>query len=326
MRRRDFISVLGGAALTWPLSARAQQGGRVRWIGVLMIPPDDDQFARESTTVFEESLAKLAWTVGRNLAIDYRWGVNDPEKARSVVAQILRLSPDLILTDGSSALAAAQQATGAVPIVFTRISEPVERGLVASLARPGGNTTGFTNLEATIGGKWLELLQEIAPQLRRVIVIFNPASSFAARFFASAEAATAIPNVASHVHNAAEIDAAVTAFAREPGVGLMLPPDGFTSGYRRQILDLTARYRLPAISTDRSFAAEGGLIAYGPDQLDAFRRAATYVDRILKGEKPADLPVQAPVKYQLVINLKTTRALGLTVPDLLLALAEEVVD
>jgi ABC-type uncharacterized transport system substrate-binding protein len=327
--RREFIVTLGSAASAWPLAARAQQSARVRWIGVMMISPDSDQFARENTAVFEQSLAKLGWTVGRNFAIDYRWGVNDLEKARFAVAQVLRLAPDVILANGGPALTAAQQATGTVPIVFTLISEPVERGFVASMARPGGNITGFTNLEATMGGKWLELLKEIAPRASRVTAMFNPASSFAALFFRSAEAAAqklSVEVVAAHVGDPAEIDAAVAALAREPGAGLILPPDGFTSGYRRQIVDLTARYRLPAIASNRPFVAEGGLMFYGPDRLDQYRRAATYVDRILRGEKPADLPVQNPVKFELAINLKTAKTLGLTVPPTLLATAEEVIE
>jgi ABC-type uncharacterized transport system substrate-binding protein len=314
----------------WPLPARAQQRGQVRWIGVLLLGPESDQFARDNIAAFEQSLEKLGWAVGRNLAIDYRWGVTDLEKARSAVAQVLRLTPDVILANGGPALVAAQQATGTVPIVFTGISEPVERGFVASLARPGGNTTGFSNLEATMGGKWLELFKEIAPRITRVTAMFNPQSSGSAvLFFHSIEAAAqklAVEVVAAHVHNPAEIDAAVTALAREPGAGLMLLPDGFNSAHRRQIADLTARYRLPAITSGRSFAAEGGLMTYGLAPLDAFRRAASYVDRILRGERPADLPVQQPVKFELVINMRTARALGLTVPLTLQVAADEVIE
>jgi putative ABC transport system substrate-binding protein len=329
MKRREFISLLGGATAAWPLAARAQQGGRVRWVGVLMINPESDQTGRESTAVLEQSLEKLGWTVGRNLAIDYRWSVSDLEKARSAVGQILRLAPDVILGNGGPALIAAQQGTGTVPIVFIGVSEPVERGFVASLARPGGNTTGFTNLEATMGGKWLELLKEIAPRVTRVTAMFNPDSSFAVLFFRSAEAAAqklAIEVVAAHVHDPAEIDAAMVALAREPDAGLMLPPDGFTAAHRRQILNLTERHRLPAIGSGRPFVAEGGLMSYGTDGLDIYRRAAIYVDRILRGEKPADLPVQQPVKFELVINMKTAKALGLTVPLTLQVAADEVIE
>jgi putative ABC transport system substrate-binding protein len=329
MKRRDFLTLLVGGAAAPPLAASAQQGARVRWIGALLGGPDTDDFARAGAAVFEQSLAKLGWTVGRNLAIDYRWGVNDSEKARVAMAQVLRLAPDVILTNGGPALTAAQQATGTVPIVFNGISEPVERGFVASMARPGGNTTGFTNLEATIGGKWLGLLTEIAPRVSRVTAVFNPTSSFAVLFFRSAEAAAqklGVDVVAAHVGDPAEIDAAVTALGREPGAGLILPPDGFTPTYRRQIVDLTVRYHLPAIANGRPFAADGGLASYGTDTLDTFRRTASYVDRILRGENPADLPVQNPVKFELVINLKTAKALGLTVPQTLLITADEVIE
>jgi putative ABC transport system substrate-binding protein len=324
MSRRAFITLVGGAA-AWPLVARAQQGGRVRWVGVLMTIPESD----ESTAVFEQSLVKLGWTVGRNLAIDYRFGVSNLEKASSAILQILRLSPDLILVNSGPALTAAQQATATVPIVFAQISEPVERGFVASLARPGGNITGFTNLETSMGGKWVELFKEIAPRVTRVTVLFNPTSSFAVRFFGEAEAAAQkleLEIVASHVHAPAEINTAVTSLARAPGAGLMLPPDGFTPAFRRQILDLTARFRLPTIAHDKFYVADGCLMSYGPDILDSYRRAAIYVDRILRGEKPGDLPVQNPVKFELVINLKTAKTLGLEVPSTLLARADEVIE
>jgi putative ABC transport system substrate-binding protein len=325
MRRRGFIKVIGGAA-AWPLAALAQQVSPVRWIGVLFVTPDGDPLAREYAAVFEQGLGLLGWTVGRNLAIDYRWGVNDSEKARAAVGQILRLAPSVILTNGGPALMAAQQATRTVPIVFTGISEPVERGFVASFAHPGGNTTGFTNFEATIGGKWLDLFREAVP---RVSVMFNPASSFSTLFFRTVEGAAkkgAVDVVAAHVSDLAEIGAAITALAHEPNTGLMLPPDGFTPAYRRQILELTARYRLPAISWIKSFAAEGGLMSYGIDPLEPYRRAAGYIDRILKGEKPADLPVQAPVKYELAVNVKTAKALGLDLPASVLARVDEVIE
>jgi putative ABC transport system substrate-binding protein len=328
MRRREFLTLLSGAA-TWPIAARAQHGSRVRWIGMLIIRPDGDPFVRESTAVFEHTLENRGWAVGRNLAIDYRWGVSDLEKARAAVAQALRLTPDVILANGGPALTAAQQATRTVPIVFTGVSEPVERGFVASLARPGGNTTGFTNLEATLGGKWLELFKEIAPRVTRVTIMFNPASSFAPAFFRSAEAAAktlGVEVLAAYVRDPVEIDAAATALARDPSAGLMLPPDGFTPAHLRQLLDLTARFQLPAISSLRSFVAGGGLMSYGADLLDPYRRAAAYVDRILRGEKPGDLPVQQPTKFELIINLKTAKALGLDVPPTLLARADEVIE
>jgi putative ABC transport system substrate-binding protein len=255
--------------------------------------------------------------------------VSDLEKGRLAVAQSLRLTPDVIVANGGLALTAAQQATRTVPIVFTGVSEPVERGFVASLARPGGNTTGFTNLEPTIGAKWLELLKEVAPGIRRVAVMLNPESSGAILFARSAEAAArkfAVQVVTALVHDAAEIETAMTMLGREPGGGLILPPDGFTPAYRNMIVELTLRYRLPMIGQSRVFPEAGSLMSYGVDLVDQYRQAATYVDRILRGEKPADLPVQQPVKFELVINMKTAKALGLTVPLTLQVAADEVID
>jgi putative ABC transport system substrate-binding protein len=328
MRRRDFITLVGRAAVAWPLAARAQQA-RVRWIGALLLTPDDDPAGRETTAALEQALAKLGWTVGRNLAIDYRWGVTDFEKGRLAVAQVMRLSPDVLFINGGPGLTAAQQVAGSVPVVFTGVSEPVERGFVASMAHPGGNTTGFTNLEATMGGKFIELMKEIAPRAAHVTALFNPMSTFAVLFFRSAAEAgqkLGIEVVEAHVHDPAEIDSAMAAAAREPNVGLILPPDGFTVAHQRQISDLAARYHLPVIAANAPFAREGGLAAYGSDARDTPRRAASYVDRILRGEKPADLPVQNPVKFELSINLKTARALGLTVPPTLLATADLVIE
>jgi putative ABC transport system substrate-binding protein len=328
MRRREFITLLGGAA-AWPLAAHAQQERRVRWIGALIIETDTEKFGLDSAAAFEESLAALGWNVGRNVAIDYRWAVTDVEKGRSAVAQVLRLSPDLILANGGPALTAALRATRTVPIVFTGVSEPVERGFITSLARPGGNTTGFANMESTMGGKWVELFKEIAPGAVRVRAMFDPASTFAMAFFRSAESAgekVSIQVSAAHVRDLSQIEAAVSAVGRESGTGLILPPDGFTLAYGRQILSLIERYRIPTITSIRSMVVDGALASYGADRLDSFRRAATYVDRIFKGEKPAELPVQNPTKYGLVINLKTARGLGLEVPPMLLARADEVIE
>jgi putative ABC transport system substrate-binding protein len=332
VKRRDFITLFGGAAAAWPIAARAQPAQldrRVRWIGALMIYTDTEKPGLESATAFEEGLAALGWNVGRNVAIDYRWAVTDVEKGRAAVAQVLRLSPDLILANGGPALTSAQLVTRTVPIVFTGVSEPVERGFVTSLARPGGSTTGFANMESTVGGKWLELFKEIIPGAVRVRAVFDPASSFAKTFFRSAETAgekLSIQVSAAHVHDLPEIEAAVSAVGREPGTGLILPPDGFTPAYGRQILSLIERYRIPTITAIRSLVVDGALASYGPNLLDPFRRAATYVDRILKGEKPGELPVQNPTKYDLVINLKTAKTLGLMVPDTLLVAADEVIE
>ena len=330
MKRREFITLLGGAAAAWPLAARAQQPDRVRRIGVLMVLAESDSQSQRRITAFQEGLEKLGWTVGRNLAIDYRWGVSDPEAARATTSELLSLAPDLILANAISALRGAQQATHTVPIVFTGVSEPVAQGFVASLARPGGNTTGFTNLEPSVGGKWVELLKDIAPRVTRVAVMFNPAStSIAAQFVDSVEEAAVkfgLETVEARVHAFAEIEAVLTRLGSAPGVGLILPPDTFTGFHHKAIVELAARYRLPAIYPFGYFAAAGGLVSYGPDVTDQFRRAATYVDRIFRGEMPGDLPVQQPTKFEFVINLRAAKALGLTVPDKLVVAADEVIE
>jgi putative ABC transport system substrate-binding protein len=329
IRRREFIFTLGSAA-AWPLVVRAQQGERVRRIGVLMVLPESDSQSRRRIIAFQQGLEKLGWTVARNLAIDYRWGISDPDQARAATSELLGLAPDLIVANAVSALRGAQQATRTVPIVFTGVSEPVAQGFVASLARPGGNTTGFTNLEPSVGGKWVELLKDIAPRVTRVAVMFNPAStSIAAQFVRSVEAAgvkLGLETAEARVHEFAEIDAVLTRLGREPGIGLILPPDTFTGFHHKLIIELAARYRLPAIYPFAYFAVAGGLVAYGPDVTDQFRRAATYVDRIFQGEPPGDLPVQQPAKFELVINLKTATALGLDIPPTLLARADEVIE
>jgi putative tryptophan/tyrosine transport system substrate-binding protein len=329
VRRREFISLFGGAVAAWPLTVRAQQPERVRRIGVLMVLNENDPQSQGRVTAFQQGLENLGWTVGRNLAIDYRWGVSSDERARASAAQLLRLAPDLILANGVSAVRAAQQATRTVPIVFIGASEPVALGLVASLARPGGNTTGFTNLEPSVGGKWVELLKEIAPSVTRVALIFNPASPSPVQFMLPAQAAgvgLGLETGEVHVHDAAEIEMVLAGLGREPGVGLIFPPDTFTGFHRQLIVELAARYRLPAIYPFGFFAAAGGLLSYGPDVTDQFRRSVTYVDRILRGETPGDLPVQQPTKFEFVINLRAVKALGLDIPPTLLARADEVIE
>src|SRR5262249_7744553 len=268
MRRREFITLLGGAA-AWPLSASGQETRRVRKVAVLMVSAENDPQSRDRVIAFERGLQKLGWTVGRNLQIDYRWGVSDDEHARAATADLLKLGPDLILASAPPALRAAQQATGTLPIVFTAISEPVASGFVASLARPGGNTTGFSSLEPTVGAKWLELLKEMAPRVTRVAVMRNPASStFSSQFVRSAEAAAAkiaVEAVEFPIPDPAEIDAAMTKHGREPGGGLIILPDAFLSIHQKRIVDLAFRHRLPAIYAFRYFAAAGGLVSYGPD-------------------------------------------------------------
>jgi putative tryptophan/tyrosine transport system substrate-binding protein len=328
MRRRDFVTLVGGAT-AWPLTARAQQGERVRRICVLMVLPENDPQSHARVAVLQRALENLGWTVGRNLAIDYRWGVSDVEQARATASELLSLAPDLILTNAISAVRGAQQATRTVPIVFTGVSEPVAQGVVASLARPGGNITGFTNLEPSVGGKWVELLREIAP-IMRVAVMFNPAStSAAAQFIQSVEVASArlgLEMVEARVHNAAEIEPVLAKLGRDPSVGLILPPDSFTGFHHKLIVELADRFRLPAIYPFGYFAAAGGLVSYGPDVADQFRRSANYIDRIFRGEAPGDLPVQQPIKFEFVINLKAAKALGLTVSDRLLVAADHVIE
>jgi ABC-type uncharacterized transport system substrate-binding protein len=291
---------------------------------------NDPQGQRNVATVMQE-LEKLGWIVGRNLQIDLRWGATNADRARTTAAELVRLAPDLILVAGSAAgLPALQQATRTIPIVFVSYSEPVARGFVASLARPGGNITGFSNVEPTLWAKWLQLLKEIAPEIRRVAVVFNPETApYNVTFSRSAEAAAPTFNVEvdqTPVREPAEIEAVMTRLAREPGGSLIFPPDVFVGTHRQPIVEMAARYRLPAIYANLTFPEVGGLLSYGTDQLDNFRRSAAYVDRILRGEKPADLPVQQPVKFKLVINMKTAKALGLEIPLSIRLRADEVIE
>ena len=329
LRRRDFISLVGGAT-TWPITTRAQQPNRMRRIGALMNFSESNPQSRNRVTAFEQSIEKLGWTIGRNVLIDYRWYMGDDERARAATAELLRLSPDVILANSVGAVRAAQQATRTVPIVFTAVSEPVAQGFVSGLAHPGANITGFTNLEPSVGGKWLELLKEIAPRVTHVAFIFNPQSSpVTSQFIRSAEVAApkfALETVEAPVQQAAEIEAVMARIGQEPGGGLILPPDTFTSSQHKLIVDQASRYQLPAIYAFREFTAAGGLVSYGPDVTDQFRWAAAYVDRIFRGEKPGDLPVQQPTKFELVINLRTAKALGLNVPLQLQQIADEVIE
>jgi putative ABC transport system substrate-binding protein len=330
MKRREFITLLGGAAVAWPLATRAQQPDRMRRIGVLMSFAENDPEGKVRATVFERALQELGWTGGRNIRIDYRWAPGDVEQTRAAAAELLRLAPDMILAHATQATAALQRATRTVPVVFVAVSEPVAQGFVQSLAHPGGNITGFTNLEPTLGAKWLELLKEIAPRVTRVAVLYNPNTApYATLFSRSAEVVAqkmAVELTAAPVHEPAEIESALSMLGREPGGGLIIAPDPFTSARRKLIFDLAARYRVPAISAFRYLSNEGGLVSYGVDVRDQFRQAAAYVDQILRGGKPADLPVQQPTKFELVINLKTAKALGLDVPSTLLARADEVIE
>jgi putative tryptophan/tyrosine transport system substrate-binding protein len=325
MRRRNFIAGLCAASL--PAVARAQID-RVRRISVLMAIAESDADSPARVAAFQQSLANLGRTVGRNLRIDYRWAGGDLERIRTAVAELIGLAPDVILADGTAALRAMRQATTSIPIVFTVVSEPVAAGFVASLARPGGNITGFSNLEPGVAAKWLELLRQISPGVTRAALMFNPDTTPVPQqqsgWALAAAEKLGISAVVVPVRNPVEIEAAVTMAGRESGGGLILPQDPFTVVHRQLIVELAARHRLPAVYAFRYFTAAGGLLSYGVDVVEQFRQAATYIDRILRGTNPADLPVQQPTKFELVLNLKTAKALGLSVPETLLATADEV--
>ena len=325
--RREFIKLVGGAAAAWPLAARAQQAERMRRIAVLMPFTADDPEGQARLLAFAQGLQQLGWTVGTNLCIETRWGAGDDERNRKYAAELLALAPDVALANGSPEVSALRQAARSVPIVFVNLPDPVGQGFVATLPRPGGNVTGFTPLdEFGQSGKWLELLKEIAPQVTRAAVLLNPAFATGIAQLGAIQAVAPLFGVEVtpiDLRDAAEIEHAVTEFARTPNGGLIVTPTG--SGARRElIISLAARLRLPAVYPYPFYVASGGLTSYGPDVVDQYRLAAGYVDRILKGEKPGDLPVQAPTKYLLAINLKTANALGLTVPPTLLARAHEV--
>jgi len=330
MKRREFMTLLGGAAAAWPFAARAQQADRVRRIGALMSLADDDPQGQARLTAFLQGLQELGWTDGRNVRIDYRWAGADADRFRTSAVDLVALAPDVILANGSQSVAALLQTTRTVPIVFAIVIDPVGAGFVASLARPGGNTTGFTLFEYSLSGKWLELFKEIAPNLTRIAILRDPAIAAGIGQFAAIQA-MAPPSFGVElspidVRDAGEIERDIAAFARGSNGGLIVTASSAATIHRELIIMLAARHRLPAVYPFRNFVTSGGLISYGPDLNDQFRRAAGYIDRILKGEKAADLPVQAPTKYELAINLKTAKALGLTVPPSLLARADEVIE
>jgi putative tryptophan/tyrosine transport system substrate-binding protein len=322
MKRREFIALLGGATATWPHAARAQQRERMRRIGVLSTLPADDPEATARTAAFLQTLQELGWTDGRNVRIDIRWGAGDPERIRKYVAELVALKPDVILATGASTVGPLQRATRTVPIVFVQVTDPVGAGLVESLARPGGNATGFALFEYSTSGKWLELLNQIAPRVTRAAVLRDQTSQTGLGQFAAIQSAAPPLGIELRpvgVRDAGEIE-------RTSNGGLIATTGAYALVHRELILALAGRHMLPAVYPYRSLVTDGGLISYAPDTIDPYRRAAGYVDRILKGEKPADLPVQAPTKYQLVINLKTAKALGLEVPPTLLARADEVIE
>jgi len=329
MRRREFIKVIAASTAALPFAVSAQQSERKRHVGILMGLAADDPEAQERLAVFEDALHQLGWTQGHNLQIDYRRGAGDTESTRKYAAELIALAPDVILASGGTVLGPLLQGTRSVPIVFTQTPDPVAAGFVASLARPGGNATGFTTSEYGISGKWLELLKEIAPGVTRAAVLRDATIPAGIGQFASIQSAAPSFGIELRpldLRDANEIERDVTAFARGSTCGLIVTSSGLAAVHRELIITLAARYRLPAVYSYRYFATSGGLLSYGSDPIDQYRRAAGYVDRILKGEKPADLPVQAPIKYELAINLKTANALGLAVPPALLSRADEVIE
>jgi len=328
MKRRDFITLLGGAAV-WPLAARAQQGERMRRIGVLSTLPADDPEATARTAAFLQTLQELGWTDGRNIRIDIRWGAGDPERIRKHVAELVALKPDVILATGASTVGPLQRATRTVPIVFVQVTDPVGAGFIDSLARPGGNATGFALFEYSTSGKWLELLKEVEPSATRAAILRDQTSQTGLGQFAAIQSAAPPLGIELRpvgVRDAGEIERGITALAQFSNGCLIATTGAYALVHRELILALAARHRLPAVYPYRSLVTNGGLISYAPDTIDPYRRGASYVDRILKGEKPADLPVQAPTKYELVINMKTAKALGLEIPPTLLARADEVIE
>jgi putative tryptophan/tyrosine transport system substrate-binding protein len=329
LQRRQFITLLGGAAVTWPLAARAQQPDRMRRIGVLMAHSENDREGQAFVAIFRETLQKLGWSEGRNIRIDTRWAA-EVELMPGFAKELVALQPDLILANNTPTTAAVLQQTSTIPLVFAVVADPVGSGFVASLARPGGNVTGFTLTEPTMTSKWLELLKEIAPHVTRVAFLFNPATTpyrdIYLNPFKAAAPNFAVEPIPTPVHSASELESVVAAHAREPNGGLIVMPDGFMNVHRAEITSMADHYRLPAVYPFRFFAELGGLLCYGNEQRDQFRLAATYVDRVLRGGKPSDLPVQAPVRFELVINLKTANALALDVPLHLQQRADEVIE
>jgi putative ABC transport system substrate-binding protein len=329
MRRREFVTLLG-AATALPVAARAQQPAGMRRIGVHQSGDENDPVAKTQVFAFTQALAGLGWTDGRNVRIVLRWGGGDINRMRALAQELVGLQPDIILTDGTPATVAVQRETRTIPIVFANVGDPIANGIVALLNQPGGNITGFASTEASLGGKWLELLSEIAPGLKRAAIMFNPDTVTASAYMPSLEMAArslkVVPTIAP-VHTDVEIETAIIALGREPGGGLVCLPDGgFTLAHRAPIISAAARNNVPAVYRFPFIARDGGLLSYGPDQADIARRAATYVDRILRGEKPGDLSVQFPTKFEMVVNLKTAKSLGLAVPQSIVLRADEVIE
>jgi putative ABC transport system substrate-binding protein len=327
--RRELLVALGGAAAAWPLVARAQQGERVRRIGVLMVSADDPE-GQARVTALKQGLQNLGWTDGRNIQIETRFGGADAGRIRVQAAELVALAPDVLVGQGTPVVRALRQATSSIPIVVATVNDPVEQGFVSSLAHPGGNITGFSFIDFQMVGKWLEMLKEAAPGVSRAVLMFNPDTApyyyLYLRSFEAEPRSIAVEVTAAPVRNTAEIEEAIAKLGREPGGGLIVAPDAFTVVHHQLLIRLAHQHRVPAVYYLRTSVAQGALMSYGPDPYDLFRRSASYVDRILKGAKPADLPVQQPTKFELAINLKTAKALGLQIPDKLLALADEIIE
>jgi putative ABC transport system substrate-binding protein len=333
MKRREFITLIGSAAATpsllWPLPARAQQPAKVWRIGVLINYTQTDREGQARIAAFLDTFQRLGWTDGRNVRIEYRWGAGDTDRVKASAAEMVRSAPDVIVVSSNPALAELHRLTSTIQIVFTQVSDPVASGFVGSLARPGANVTGFQNFEPAIGGKWLGVLKEAAPNLSRIAVLFGSDNAANVALLRVAEAVApslGVTVTAVDIHDGGGIEPAIATFASQPDGGLIVMPHPNTAANRASIIILAARHRLPAIYPFRFFAADGGLMSYGPDQIDQWRGAATYVDRILRGEKPGELPVQAPTKYELVVNLKTARAIGLDIPPAFPLRADEVIE
>src|SRR6516165_153810 len=329
LKRRKFITLLGGAAASWPLAVLAQQGERMRRVGVLMTTADDRE-GQARVTLLKEGLQELGWTDGRNIQIETRFGGADVGRIRAHAAELVALAPDVLVGHGTPGTRALRQATSSIPIVMVPINDPVDQGFVSSFAHPGGNITGFMFLDFQMVGKWLEMLKEVAPGVSRAILMFNPDTSphyyVYLRSFEAMPRSVAVEVTAAPVRDTDEVQEAVAKLEREPGGGLIVAGDAFTIVHYQLFIRLAQQYRVPAVYSFRTYVAQGALMSYGPDPYDLFRRSASYVDHILKGAKPADLPVQQPTKFELAINLKTAKALGLQIPDKLLALADEVIE
>jgi len=330
VRRREFIGLLGSGAVAWPLAVRAQQRESTRSIGVLMARKIDDAEGQTQFAALRQALGELGWSEGQTVHIETRWTVGDLAEAHQFARELVGLKPDVLVANGTPSLVAVRQATATVPVVFVSVADPVGQGFVPSLSRPGGNITGFSAEEDSMGGKWLEAIKELAPNLARIAIIYNPDTApYGPMFFPAMQ--TAAPKMAvvlsiSPVHSAADLERTIAAAAREPGGGLIIVPDSFALNQRQHIVALAAKHRLPAIYPLRIFVTEGGLLAYGIDRVDMFRRAASYVDRILRGASPVELPVQQPTKFELAINIRTAKALGLTAPPSMLLRADEVIE